>query len=402
MSTSHIYHAHGIRKFQLISEKFVGKTIEMHIRRKGDFACPNCESSHVTAIKIGKRKIKGLKSGRKNTVFIVILHRIKCHDCGSFLHEDFEFTPAPKVHYTCSLARTVIELREEMSINAIAKYLNLHWGTVKDIEKRFLKKKYKKIKLKDVRYIGIDEVYVGHNKYLTIVRDMESGAVLHIGEGKGGEALDKFAKRLRHSKCKIVAAAVDFAPSYSAWIKENLPSVDIVYDHFHLIKLMNKKINALRRSTMNDLDDHLKEKLKGKRWLFLRNQKNLDEEETDQLNELKEIFDDLGTACYMRDALRQIYSIAEFDYEAKLALKYWCELADETNIGCLHTMAKTIRKNMDGIAGYWKYNHLTNAKMEGFNNKIGWLNRQAYGYRDFEYFKLKIFDLPTCKFAKAI
>lgn len=58
-------------------------------------------------------------------------------------------------------------------------------------------------------------------------------------------------------------------------------------------------------------------------------------------------------------------------------------------------MAKTIRKRMDGLLAYWKYGGLTNASQEGFNNKIGWLTRQAYGYRDEEYLHLKIFDLPN-------
>jgi len=58
-------------------------------------------------------------------------------------------------------------------------------------------------------------------------------------------------------------------------------------------------------------------------------------------------------------------------------------------------MAKTIRKRKDGLLAYWKHGYLTNAGQEGFNNKIGWLTRQAYGYRDEEYLHLKIYDLPN-------
>ncbi len=65
-------------------------------------------------------------------------------------------------------------------------------------------------------------------------------------------------------------------------------------------------------------------------------------------------------------------------------------------------MAKTIRKNLNGIKTYWTYRKLTNAKIEGFNNKIRWLIRQAYGFRDREYFKLKIFQLPEISSVKEI
>lgn len=403
MSTSHIYHTQGIRNFHYYKEEYSGNTIRVFIKRApGKFECTICASNNVIAIIDGERTIKGLKSGSKQTYFIVAIHRLKCSDCGSYRHENLDFISRPKVHYTRSLERSIIELRSEMTIQAIANYFDLHWNTVKDIEKRHLGKKYKKIKLKDVEYIGIDEVYVGHNRYLTIVRDMNTGAVLYIGEGKGGDALKGFAKKLRHSKCKIKAAAVDLAPSYSAWLRENLPNTDIVYDHFHLIKLMNEKINAIRRNTMNKLDDHLKNKLKGERWLFLRNIENLNQDETTRLEELKLMFDDLGTACFLKEALRKTYSIAESAYEAELALNYWCKLAIASDIPSMKTMANTIKKNMEGIKGYWKHDKLTSAGMEGFNNKIGWLNRQAYGYRDEEYFKLKIFDLPNVKIDKAI
>ncbi len=65
-------------------------------------------------------------------------------------------------------------------------------------------------------------------------------------------------------------------------------------------------------------------------------------------------------------------------------------------------MAKTIKTHINGILAYWSTGGITSASMEGFNNKIGWLNRQAYGYRDLEYFKLKIFDLPKMQIVKSL
>ena len=94
--------------------------------------------------------------------------------------------------------------------------------------------------------------------------------------------------------------------------------------------------------------------------------------------------------------MRNVYSIAEYDYEAELALNTWCKMAIKTGISFLKTMAKTITQNLSGILSYWNL-RITSAAMEGFNNKIRWLNKQAYGYRDTEYLKLKIFDLPKAK-----
>ena len=102
-----------------------------------------------------------------------------------------------------------------MSISAISKYFELDWRIVKDCEKSYLKKKFRVIKLKNVRIIGIDEIYVtrvkGKEKYITVVRDLESGAVLYVGRGKGAKSLDGFGKRIRRSKCNVKAIAMDMS-----------------------------------------------------------------------------------------------------------------------------------------------------------------------------------------------
>ena len=87
-----------------------------------------------------------------------------------------------------------------MSITAVAKFTGLHWQSVKEIEKRYLAKKYAKVSLGSVRRLGIDEVYLGRKfGFITVVRNMDSGAVLFIGKGKGGVALDPLKSRLRRN-----------------------------------------------------------------------------------------------------------------------------------------------------------------------------------------------------------
>jgi transposase len=283
-----------------------------------------------------------------------------------------------------------------MSISATSKFTGLHWETIKSIEKNWLKKTYKKVRLDDVSYLGIDEVYLGKKLgYITVVRDLDSGAVLFIGKGKGGDALKKFRNRIKRKRKQIKAVAIDMANSYTAWVSEVLPEADIVYDHFHVIKSMNDKLNTLRRKTMNELEDDQKAELKGKRFLFLRNEESLSDESQKKLGELRNRFEDLGIASAMKEYLRNIYKIAPGASIAKLAFEKWCCMADESGIACLKTMAKTIRKRINGLLAYWNHGCLTNASQEGFNNKIGWLTRQAYGYRDEEYLHLKIYDLPN-------
>ena len=192
------------------------------------------------------------------------------------------------------------------------------------------------------------------------------------------------------------------ANSYSAWVKEVLPNADIVYDHFHVIKLMNERMNNLRRSTMNKLEDEQKKELKGKRFLLLKNEENLSEKGADELKKLRFEFKDLGTTSMMKECLRRIYKLADSYDLARTAFLRWCDKAEVSGIFCLKQMAKTIRRRLDGLLAYWKHEKLTSASQEGFNNKIGWLTRQAYGYHDEKYLHLKIYDLPNLSTRKSL
>lgn len=99
----------------------------------------------------------------------------------------------------------------------------------------------------------------------------------------------------------------------------------------------------------------------------------------------------------LKESLRGIYRNAEHAHQAQRILSNWCMVADLSDIPEMKTMARTIRQHTEGILAFWTHNGLSSAGMEGFNNKLRWLIRQAYGYRDEEYFKLKIFDLPNVK-----
>ncbi len=198
-----------------------------------------------------------------------------------------------------------------MTIQDVAQHLNVGWDMVKDIQKRYLTKKFTKRKLGNLRHLAIDEIAVskGH-RYLTIVIDLESGAVVFVGDGKGADALIQFFKRLRRAKAKIEAVAIDMSPAYIAAVRDNLPSTAIVFDHFHVIKLFNDKLSNFRRDLQRDADKLGKETLKGTRWLLLKNPENLDDKRDEKLRleAALKLNQPLATVYYMKDELRQLWN----------------------------------------------------------------------------------------------
>ncbi len=405
MTTSSLYHTQGIRGYNYQkTERTLNTEIYYLHSQASHCACPKCKSRKTSLVKTGKaRDIQGLFIGLKKTIMRVATRRIICLDCGASIQEPISFCSDSYVRHTKWAARFALVLRADMSIKAVAQHTGMNWETVKTIEKNWLLKKYKRVQVGDVEYLGIDEVYLGETfGFITVARDMDSGEVLFVGKGKGGSALDPFKKRLGRRGKHIKAVAIDMANSYSAWVKEVLPNADIVYDHFHVIKLMNDRMNSLRRSTMNKLEDEQKKELKGKRFLLLKNEENLSEKGADELKKLRFEFKDLGTTSMMKECLRRIYKLADSYDLARTAFLRWCDKAEVSGIFCLKQMAKTIRRRLDGLLAYWKHEKLTSASQEGFNNKIGWLTRQAYGYHDEKYLHLKIYDLPNLSTRKSL
>lgn len=160
---------------------------------------------------------------------------------------------------------------------------------------------------------------------LAFVRDLGSGRVLFIGNGKVSEALKPFNRRIKRRAKGIKAVCMDMANSYSSWAKENLPNADIVYDHFHVIKSMNDKMDAVRSETMNLLEEEQKKELKGYRFHFMRNEEDLKPEAANDLERLRCEFETLGKVSYMKEYLRNIYKMATDENIAKRAFELWWE-----------------------------------------------------------------------------
>ena len=165
---------------------------------------------------------------------------------------------------------------------------------------------------------------------------------------------------------------------------------------------MNDKLDKVRRRVIAKLNIIQQKQLKGLQFIFLKNNENLPEDAKIILRNMRGEFQELGDAYMFKEALQAIYSRAQTSYHARIAFHRWIKLAEETRIPELRTMAKTLRDKIEGIISFWTFRHISNADMEGFNNKIRWLIKQAYGFRDSEYFKLKIYQLPEISSVKEL
>jgi transposase len=401
MSTSLLYHAFGIRGYDYVRTDYQGGEVIFTIRQDpDDCRCSACGSRDVTSRGHAERQFVSLPIGSRKTSVVLPIPRVECRACGLVRQVEVPFAE-PRRSYTKSFERYVLELSRSMTILDVAHHLDVGWDLVKDIQKRDLSRRYAKPKLKHLRAIAIDEIAVakGH-RYLTIVMDLESGAVVFVGDGKGADALKPFWKRLRPSGAKIEAVAMDMSAAYRRAVTTNLPKAKIVFDHFHVVKLFNEKLSDLRRALYREATDvQHKEVLKGTRWLLLKNAENLDEEkdEKKRLKEALALNEPLAVAYYMKEDLRRFWQQPGKSF-ATTFLDGWIRRAEASGVKALQQMAKTLAGHRAGLLAYYDV-MISSGPMEGTNNKIKTMKRQAYGFRDLEFFKLKILGIHETKYA---
>jgi transposase len=268
---------------------------------------------------------------------------------------------------------------------------------VKDVVKERLERDYGRPKLAKVRYLSVDEIYVGKvRKFYTLVIDLESGRILWVAKGRSGKTLERFWRALRKAKAKVRAVCCDLSAAYWKAIRDNLPRAAVVFDRFHIVKLMNEKLDDLRRGLQREASERMKATVKGVRWLLLMNSDRLGQEKLPKLEHALRHNEPLLFGYLLKEMLSLLWEQTSRE-QMEALLRQWCAMASDTGVKVLHTMAKTLASHATGILSWWEH-PISNGRMEGINNKIKAMLRQHYGLRDERFFVLRLLGLHETKF----
>src|SRR5271166_5635748 len=203
MSTSILYHAFGLHGYEHLKTTFAEGRIKFTMRHKREsYRCSACRCWDVIRHGDQERIFRTIPIGSKPVFLQVAIPRVECRACGAIRQVRLSFAE-PRYGYTRAFERYVLELSQSMTILDVARHLNIGWDTVKEIQKRNLQRRFKKVRLRDLQQIAIDEISIGKgHRYVTIVLNLLSGAVVFIGEGKGADALKPFWKQLKVSRAR--------------------------------------------------------------------------------------------------------------------------------------------------------------------------------------------------------
>jgi len=401
MSTSLLYHGFGVRDYRYVRTKYIPGGVVFTIERRAETCrCVACGSENVWREGVVVRRFHTVPIGSKQVELEARISRLACQDCGAIRQAAIGIAE-PRRSYTKSFQRYALELSRYMTIKDVACHLGVSWDVVKEIQKKYLSRRFAKPRLKHLKQIAIDEISTGKgHQYVTIVMDLESGAVVHVGKGKGGDALTPFWNRLRASHAKIEAVATDMSPAYIDAVTTHLPDATLVFDRFHVIKLYNDKLSDLRRDLYRQLADTMqKDVLKGVRWLLLKRLEHLDpsRREPERLREALRLNEPLAIAYQLKEELNEIWEHDDQE-TAQALLRDWIVYAESTGVRMLHQFANTLRFHAFGILAWYDY-PISTGSLEGTNNKIKTMKRQAYGFRDPEFLMLKILGIHETTYA---
>jgi transposase len=400
MSTSLLYHAFGLRGYRYVNTSYLeGETVFRVEAKPEELCCSACGSREVVRRGSVYRTFRTVPIGGKGVLIGLEVPRLGCA-CGAVRQAELGFAE-PRRRHTKAFARYALDLLRCMTIQDVARHLGVGWDTIKEIQQQDLERRFGRPKLKHLRQIAIDEISIGHgHRYLTVVLDLDSGAVVFVGEGKSADSLLPFWRRLRSSHAKIKAVAMDMSAAYIGAVCDHLPGAQIVFDRFHVVKLMNEKLSDLRRELYREAVDKLhKDVLKGTRWLLLKNPENLTPErnEPHRLEEALRLNQPLATAYYLKEDLGQFWE-QPHKTAARNFLTRWYLRAMGSGIRLMQQMAKTLLLHAQGLLAWYEY-PISTGPLEGTNNKIKTMQRQAYGFRDQAFFKLKIYAIHETKYA---
>lgn len=306
--------------------------------------------------------------------------RVSCKDCGVVV-EDVTWAD-PKARFTYKFEDQVTWLVQHCDKTTVSSLMRISWRTVGVIIDRTVERYREPIDWTQVTAIGVDELsYRKGHRYLTLVTDLDKGIFLSGKEGRKAETLNAFFEEIGEESCeRIETVAIDMCRAFEASIEEKLSRAVIVYDRFHVQRLVTDALDETRREEWRRLKGTEEGKwIKHLRYALLKNPWNLTEKQGEKISNLQRTNQRIYRAYLLKESFADIFDCFNVAWAAKRRLTAWLAWAGRSRLQAFVRVARTIRERLAGILRYFESGY-SNGPAEGLNNKARMATRQAYGF----------------------
>ncbi len=294
--------------------------------------------------------------------------------------------------FTLLFEALILELVKVMPVHNVCQVLDVYDNKLWKMIKAYTNKARAEEDYSEVTVVGIDETSVRKNHvYVSLFVDIEEKRTIFVTEGRDHTVIQAFVSDLvAHGgqPDNIEQVSCDMSPAFIKGVEANLPNASVVFDRFHVSKVINEAVDKVRKSEVEKNPI-----LKGSKYIFLKNRENLTTYQKQQLEGIRLSGLNLKTmkALNIREAFQQIYQAPTAEMFDKL-LRKWYFWATHSRIEPIKEAAYTIQRHWDGIVNWFDYK-ISNGILEGFNSIFQAAKAKARGYRRYDTIKAIIYLL---------
>jgi transposase len=353
--------------------------------------CPKCKRELCVYDHVAERVWRHLDSCQFRTFLRARPPRVSCPEHG-VLQVALPWAE-PHARFTMLFERFAIDVLQETNVLAATRILRISWNEAWHLLERAVKRGRARKGTRVCFQIGVDETAFrrGH-RYATIVCDLKESAVEYVAEERRQESLDGYFKLLsEEQRAQIEAVAMDMWEPYVQSVREHVPQADdrIVFDRFHIMKQVTKAVDFVRRREHRELRREGDPILTGTKYLWLRNEEDLDGWQRAAFEVVRDVELKTGRAWAIKESLRSLWGCVR-ESAARAFWKRWYFWATHSRLKPIIEAARTLQRHLQGVMNYFRH-PITNAVNEGLNSKIQTIKKMATGFRNFAHFKIAIY-----------
>jgi transposase len=359
---------------------FGSGALVLHIEpRFQRLTCPVCGTRVGGRFSQSRRRWRHLALWRLRVELEGPIRRLRCPRCRKVRTEEVPWARAGS-RFTRPFEDVVGFLAQQLDHTAVSQLVGISWSTVGEIARRLVAERLDERRFNGLRRIGVDEIGYGQrHSFLTVVVNHDTGRVVWAAEGKTSETLKSFFQELGTERlAQIEVVSIDLSAAYQKALREALPGVAVVFDKFHLARLAQQALDEVRRALMRQLPPTERRPLKHTRWALLKSPETLNPAQQGKLATIQRSNHPLYRAYLLKESFLDLLT-ASTGEEARAVLKAWLNWASRCRLRPFVRLARTVRKHLHGIL-QMVHTGLTNARLEGMNNKIRLLSHRAYGF----------------------
>ena len=366
--------------------------LHLYCEHQHDVAvCPRCGKATAGGYDHKDRCVRHLDIWGMRTFVHFPQRRFDCEVCGKPFTETLGWID-PKRRQTRAYEAHIYQRVQKTPRKHVALQERLNESTVLDIFKKWAKEATRQPRRRGVRVLGVDEISLRkrHKQYALVLSDLERRAVIDVLPNRQKDTLEKWLDDLTEEERRAIkVVSIDMWKPYRQAVRKKLPHAEIVADRFHVMKQLNHQLDLLRRALQKKADDTLYQVLKGNRWVLLKNRSELKPEEEAKLLVILDTSDELRNIYLLKEEFRTICNKINDRARAERFLRAWMWKAAVTGSRYLIRFVKTLRNWWHEFLNYFD-DRVTQGFVEGINRAIRGIINRAFGFRDFDNFRLQV------------